>query len=318
MSLRPTAPVTIVLPTIGRPQLVRQCLESLLRCDPPADEILVVDSSVDEAVADVVSEFAAARRIAFDITGLGNALNRGLYEARHEVVLLTNDDCTVDPTWVERGLRHVSASADVIVTGRVRPQGDPTVVPSTIDSPEAHEYGDEVGFVLYTQSMALQRSVVLEFGGFDGSISPAAEDNDLSYRWLRAGRHIRYEPDFVVWHHDWRTHEELERLYVGYGIGQGMVYGKHLRQRDVFIVRHLAGSLYSASRGVAARLLRGAPAQPDPRLGMLRGLPIGLVRGWRVAGRRPQATWRRLRESDDERLAEDSLDRRIDVSERLP
>ena len=78
--------------------------------------------------------------------------------------------------------------------------------------------------------MALRRSVVLEFGGFDGSICPSAEDNDFSYRWLRAGRHIRYEPDFVVWHHDWRTREQLERLYVGYGIGQGMVYGKHLRR----------------------------------------------------------------------------------------
>ena len=130
--------------------------------------------------------------------------------------------------------------------------------------------------------MALRRSIVLEFGGFDGSIRPSAEDNDLSYRWLRAGRRIRYEPDFVVWHHDWRTRDQLARLYVGYGIGQGMVYGKHLRRGDVIILRHLAASLHSASRGVVARLVRGAPAQPDPRLGMLRGLPTGLLRGWRA------------------------------------
>jgi GT2 family glycosyltransferase len=287
--------VTIVLPTIGRPQLVRQCLESLARCDPPADEILVVDSSEDEAVADVVNESAAARRIAFHVPGLGNAFNRGLHEARHEVVLLTNDDCTVDQAWVERGLSHLSAGEDVIVTGRVRPYGDPSVVPSTIDDPEPHEYADEVAFVLYTQCMALRRSVVLDFGGFDGSIRPSAEDNDLSYRWLRAGRRIRYEPDFVVWHHDWRTPDQLARLYVGYGIGQGMVYGKHLRRGDAIILRYIAGSLFSASRGVAARLVRGAaPAQPDPRLGVLRGLPAGLVRGWRAAGGRPQATVRNV------------------------
>ena len=294
MSFRPAAPVTIVLPTIGRPQLVRQCLESLARCDPPADEILVIDSSEDEAVAAVVNDSGAARRIAFHAPGLGNAFNRGLHEARHEVVLLTNDDCTVDQAWVERGLSHLSAGRDVIITGRVRPSGDPRVVPSTIDDPEPHEYAREVAFVLYTQCMALRRSVLLEFGGFDGSIRPSAEDNDLSYRWLRAGRRIRYEPDFVVWHHDWRTQEELVRLYVGYGIGQGMVYGKHLRQRDVFILRHVAASLYGAARGVAARLVRGAPAQPDPRLGVLRGLPTGVVRGWRASGGRPQASVRNL------------------------
>ena len=130
--------------------------------------------------------------------------------------------------------------------------------------------------------MALRRSVVIEFGGFDGSIRPSAEDNDLSYRWLRAGRRIRYEPDFVVWHHEWRTPGQLARLYIGYGIGQGMVYGKHLRRGDPIIRDTLRVALFG-SRAVVARLVRGAAAQPDPRLGMLRGLPTGLLRGWRAA-----------------------------------
>jgi GT2 family glycosyltransferase len=284
VSPRSAAPVSVVLPTIGRPQLIRECLESLGRCDPPADEILVVDSSEDAAVAEVVAVFGpAARRIHCPARGLGTAFNLGLREARHEIVLLTNDDCTVEPSWVERGLSHLSARSDVIVTGRVRPCGDPSVVPSTIDDPEPHEYAGEVAFVLYTQCMALRRSVVLEFGGFDGSIRPSAEDNDLSYRWLRAGRRIRYESDFVVWHHDWRTPDQLARLYVGYGIGQGMVYGKHLRRGDLLIARYLAAALYSASRGALARLVRGRRNPPDPRLGMLRGLPVGLMRGWRVS-----------------------------------
>jgi GT2 family glycosyltransferase len=132
--------------------------------------------------------------------------------------------------------------------------------------------------------MALHRLVVLEFGGFDGRVRPSAEDNDLSYRWLRAGRRIRYEPDFVVWHHDWRTPTELERLYVSYGIGQGMVFGKHLRRGDVAVVRYLGGAVSTAFRGLASRLIRGSRGHADPRLGLLRGLPVGLVRGWR-AGR---------------------------------
>jgi GT2 family glycosyltransferase len=280
-------PVTVVLPTIGRPALVRSCLDSLARCDPRADEILVIDSSEDDDVADVVAGFAevGARRIGFQTPGLGSAFNFGLQEAQHEIVLLTNDDCTVEPTWVERGLHHASRDANTIVTGRVRPQGDPAVVPSTIDDPVAREYSREVAFVLYTQSMALHRTVLLEFGGFDGRIQPAAEDNDLSYRWLRAGRRVRYEPDFVVWHHDWRSPEQLDRLYVNYGIGQGMVYGKHLRNGDLAVARYLAGALASGLRGVLARVIRGRRrGHGDPRLGFLRGLPVGLVRGWR-AGR---------------------------------
>jgi GT2 family glycosyltransferase len=279
------APVTVVLPTIGRPELVRSCLDSLARCEPRAAEILVVDSSDDGDVADVVAGFAGAgaRRVGCRTLGLGNAFNLGLEEAEHEIVLLTNDDCTVESSWVERGLRHAARDPNTIVTGRVRPQGDPDVVPSTIDDPVAREYSGQAAFVLYTQCMALHRKTLLEFGGFDGRIRPSAEDNDLSYRWLRAGLRIRYEPDFAVWHHDWRTREQLERLYVGYGIGQGMVLGKHLRRGELAVLPHLGAAVYWSFRAVVARLVRGAGARPDPRLGMLRGLPTGLVRGWRAA-----------------------------------
>jgi GT2 family glycosyltransferase len=281
------APVTVVLPTIGRPELVRSCLDSLARCEPRADEILVVDSSDDGEVANVVAGFAGvgARRVGCRALGLGSAFNLGLREAQHEIVLLTNDDCTVEPSWVERGLRHASRDPNTIVTGRVRPQGDPAVVPSTNDDPVAREYSRQVAFVLYTQSMALHRRALLEFGGFDGRIRPSAEDNDLSYRWLRAGMRIRYEPDFVVWHHDWRSREQLERLYVGYGIGQGMVYGKHLRRGDLMLSWYLAGAVATGVRGLLARVIRRRRTDhADPRLGFLRGLPVGVVRGWR-AGR---------------------------------
>lgn len=283
---RQRAPVSVVLPTIGRPELVRTCLRSLAACDPAADEIVVVDSSADDAVERVVAAFAhcGARVLRCDRTGLGAAFNQGLADAHHEVVLLTNDDCTVEPDWVGRGLAHLEAAPEAIVTGRVRPDGDPLVVPSTIDELERRDYTGRPAFVLYTQCMAVRRQQVLDFGGFDGRIRPSAEDNDLSYRWLRRGKTILYEPDFVVWHHDWRTREQLERLYVGYGVGQGMVYAKHLRRGDLRIARYVFRDVAAVGRGVAARVVRGRPANPDWRLGLLRGLPAGLVRGWRICG----------------------------------
>jgi glycosyltransferase involved in cell wall biosynthesis len=284
-------PATVVLPTIGRPELVRACLESLAACVPRADEVLVVDSSADDAVENVVSRFAevGARVLRCSELGLGHAFNLGLREAMHDDVLLTNDDCTVDPSWVELGIEHLRRDTGTIVTGRVRPKGDPRVVPSTVDDPLPHEYADSPNFVLYTQSMAVSRSELLQFGGFDGRIRPSAEDNDLSYRWLRSGRRIRYEPDFVVWHHDWRTPEQLERLYVDYGIGQGMVYGKHVRQGDLRMFRYVLSDLVGVSRAIVARLVYGPRANADPRLGLLRGLPTGLVRGWHAGGARPPA-----------------------------
>jgi GT2 family glycosyltransferase len=284
------APVTVVLPTIGRPELIGNCLESLARCRPRAAEILVIDSSVDDSVERVVARFEGigARTIRCRLPGLGTAFNVGLEASQHEIVLLTNDDCTVDPTWVGVGLAHALEDPDALVTGRVRPHGDPEAVPSTIDDPVPRTHvgisPQKPTFLLHTQCMALWRARLLEFGAFDGRIRPAAEDNDLSYRWLRAGRPIRYLPDFVVWHHDWRSREQLDRLYVGYGIGQGMFFGKHLRRGDLTMARFVARDLYACLRGVAARIVRGRPRYVDWRTGYLRGLPVGLIRGLRLGG----------------------------------
>jgi glycosyltransferase involved in cell wall biosynthesis len=36
-------PVTVVVPTIGCPELLEACLASLAACEPRADEVLVAD-----------------------------------------------------------------------------------------------------------------------------------------------------------------------------------------------------------------------------------------------------------------------------------
>jgi GT2 family glycosyltransferase len=143
--------------------------------------------------------------------------------------------------------------------------------------------------VLWPNNMVISRSLALALGGFDERFPFAAEDNDFCYRWLRAGHAMRYEPSLVVWHHEWRSERELERLYVDYAIGQGYFYAKHLRQRDFAIVRHLVRDMSQGLRGVAAHYVRGRARSSDWRQGVPRGLPLGLVRGWRVFRREAAA-----------------------------
>jgi GT2 family glycosyltransferase len=120
-----------------------------------------------------------------------------------------------------------------------------------------------------------------EIGGFDERIVPAAEDLDLCYRWLRSGRRLRHVPEMVVHHHDWRSREELAELYVTYQRGQGVFYAKHLRRRDLTILRFVANDVGRAARGLLSRLVYGTPRWADPRRGIPRGLPAGLWAGWR-------------------------------------
>jgi len=62
------------------------------------------------------------------------------------------------------------------------------------------------------------------------------------------------------------------------------VYAKHLRRRDLAIVRVVLRDAYAAARGLADRVVRGRRPHGDWRLGLARGLPVGLVRGWHAYG----------------------------------
>jgi GT2 family glycosyltransferase len=279
-------PVSVLIPTIGRLERLRACLESIARCDERAAEVVVVDQSGGGEVAALVGEFASlsARVVPCSGRGISVGMNLGLRRAAHDVVLVTHDDCTVAPSWVGAAARLMSSDPAMIVTGRVLPAGDnPLAVPSTIDSPSPYDFtGGLHSGALYPNNMALNRSAVLACGGFDERFKTAAEDNDFSYRWLRAGRRLRYEPELVVWHHDWRSQEELESLYVDYWRWQGVFYAKHLRRGDMAILRFLARDFYFGMRAFAARVVRGRPRWSDWRRGIFRGLPRGLVEGWRL------------------------------------
>ena len=123
-----------------------------------------------------------------------------------------------------------------------------------------------------------------------------AEDNDLCYRWLRDGRPLRYEPDLVVWHHDWRTPEQLVRTHVAYARAQGGFYAKHLQGRRP--PRVLPSAAAGTCRHGLAQHWPAAPSGggPDGRTLTGRWWSWLLVGAWSAAGaRRPVAAARRGR-----------------------
>jgi len=133
--------------------------------------------------------------------------------------------------------------------------------------------------VLFPNNMVGSRSEMLAIGGFDERMRISAEDNDYCYRWLRAGRPMRFEPDLVVWHDDWRTTSELDQLYVRYAVGQGMLYAKYIWRGDQRMIRYVVRDLNFGIRRLAARIRDGEPAVPHWSHGILRGLPRGFLHG---------------------------------------
>lgn len=280
-------PVSVVVPTLGRPSL-DACLRSIAGCRPAAAEIVVVVQFRHLEVARLVADggLTNVRVVSDPGSGVASSTNLGIRHAAHQAVAVTHDDCTVAHDWVGTAGQLSRAYPAAVLTGRVLPVGDPERVPSCKADPVSRDFTGALDpGALYPADMVLPRDRFMSFGGFDERFGPAttAEDCDFAYRWLKAGCSLRYEPSLVVHHHDWRTTKELSRLYFRYGIGLGAMYGKHLRAGDRAVLRFLVRDLRALDAALRAR--RHGPSQQfTDRLHFSAGLPKGLVDGLRRFG----------------------------------
>jgi GT2 family glycosyltransferase len=254
--------VSIVVCTRDRPEGLRRCLAALSQLEYEHREVIVVDNApVGGPTAALVAEAAAGdprvRYVREPRPGLSRARNKGLREARGELIAFTDDDVRVDAMWLAGILRGFGRGSDVAcVTGLVASASleqaserffDERV--SWASSCEARVYGrddGDQGSKLYPYAagmfgtganMALRTRVARALGGFDeclgaGSPTSGGEDLDMFVRVLRSGHALSYEPAALVWHDHRVRAQDLERQMYGYGKGLAAFLCKYLFSRS--------------------------------------------------------------------------------------
>jgi GT2 family glycosyltransferase len=278
--------ITVVIPTVGRP-LLRDCLRSIAEGSVWPAELIVVDQSSSDEVAEWIAALrgagVVARHLPSGETGIANATNRGLEQVHTRFVAVTHDDCRVDASWLLKLLARLRESDDAIVTGRVEPVGDgPVPTVNTASQLTVHRRPRIDGDDLFPPNMALPRSILQKIGYLDEhpSLQTAGEDNDWAYRALCAGIPIVYDPAPVVAHVGWQPQSALPSIYRRYARGQGAFYGKHLRRGDRFIARRAGRDLSRAPwlvlRGVVGRNRELRALAYGEMTGLLPGLLAGL------------------------------------------
>lgn len=236
-------PISVVVCTRERTDLLETCLQALLALDYPAYEVIVVDNAPTTSKTKALVSALPVRYIREDTPGLDWARNRGISEARYDVIAFTDDDTQVDPLWLQtlnEAFRDATVSA---VTG--------LVVPLELDT-SAQVYFEDVyggmgkGFrrkrydgsrmnnrdrlwasgVGVGANMAFRRKAFEEVGLFDvaldvGTPTRGGGDIEMFHRLLMRGHTIVYEPGALVWHRHRRDEAALRRQLSDNGCGFG-------------------------------------------------------------------------------------------------
>ena len=105
--------ISVVVPVRNAGRELQLCLEALSRQSLSKDQyevIVVDDGSVDDSVE--VAKRWAVRIIRQERKSAAAARNRGVREARGEIVVFTDADCTADEKWLEKLVRPLHNGAD--------------------------------------------------------------------------------------------------------------------------------------------------------------------------------------------------------------
>lgn len=211
-----TPRVSVVIPTWNRRDLVLTCLRSLRDQSFRDSEIIVVDDgSTDETAAAVTGEFPEVRlvRLARN-SGFCVAVNRGIAEARCGLILLLNNDMTLDPEFVGRLVAAADASEAALFAPLVLWRDEPETIYSAGDLQRVNGRPESIGFRCRLEGFefpdrifgvsagaALYRREVFErIGTLDERFVAYFEDADLSFRARLAGFEAMFVREAVAYH----------------------------------------------------------------------------------------------------------------------
>ena len=119
----------LVIPSVGRPEVLTNALTAARRNAPGLSDLVVVARREDSATV-AVAEAHGVRCVLVDEPGLAFAMRAGALECDSDIVAFSDDDAEIRPDWYDRLLDHYQ-SPDVGAVGGKDAQidGDPSTVP---------------------------------------------------------------------------------------------------------------------------------------------------------------------------------------------
>ena len=203
-------PISIVMPSAGRPAVLAETLAAL-RADAPAGSelIVAVEGPGDDSASAATEAGATVVRVP-ESAGPGAARNAAIARAGSPLCLLCDDDVRPAPGMVGAHIAFHAAETDPMVAlmGLVAPE-------PPLDRSEFQRWlhtdgiqfaygqltpGEIDGRCLWVANASFKRSGIDAIGGFDEAIGFGSEDADLGTRFVAAGGRIVYRDDVVGLH----------------------------------------------------------------------------------------------------------------------
>lgn len=200
-----TPRISVVVPAFNCEKTIAPCIESILAQSHPVAEIIIVDDGSLDKTADIVRSYKNVIYVHQSNAGPASARNLGESKATGDLVFFTDSDCLADKDWITRSVAHFDKDGVAVVSGSYG-----------ISNPQfrlarcVHQeilFRHERLMPHYPKSFGsfnfgIKKEIFRQIGRFDETYRRASgEDNDLSYKVLKHGYKIYFDPSSKVNHY---------------------------------------------------------------------------------------------------------------------
>lgn len=196
---------SVIIPAYNARNTIEKCMLALTNQSVPKEnyEVIVVDDGSTDNTAEMVKKFQV-KYFHQPNHGPATARNKGVREAKGEIILFTDADCVPRDNWIEEMAKPFENPEVMAVKGAYKTEQKTLIARfAQVEFEERFNMLKKAESIdmVDTYSAGYRKSVFLSLGGFDPSFPFANnEDTELSYKMSRAGHRMVFKPNAIVYH----------------------------------------------------------------------------------------------------------------------
>lgn len=286
--------ISVIIPVYNSGKTLSRCLEAVINQSYGRDkyEIIIVDNMSRDSSREIIKKFPVTFLSEDTIQSSYAARNKGIKEAKGDILAFTDADCIVSDQWLEQGAAYFQDPKMGCVAGNIISGESANYIEEYSAKKEVIIQGkDDTSFPypFAKTANAFYRKKVFSRVGFFESYWRSAGDADLAWRMqIETDYTIKFASDTIVRHVHRSSLKALFLQSLKWGFGFTLLRKKYKNKieirtlkQTIWIFFHLFCAVFSILRFLLRNKNKLSPEEKNRYLDMISfaGWEIGRITG---------------------------------------
>jgi len=225
--------VSIIVPVYNAEKTIEKCIKSLLNQIYPKNkyEIIIVDNNSNDKTIEIIKKYLVKILKKTKIQSSYAARNKGIKNAKGEILAFTDADCIADKNWLKNGIKGFANKNVGCVAGEIKSSNPENYIEEYLaDKKELSQLKISNEFPLpypKTANAFYKKEVFDKIGLFEEKWISGG-DADLAWRMqLETNYKIKFAPNSIVYHKHRSTIKSMFGQCIKWGIGSSLLQKKY-------------------------------------------------------------------------------------------